>query len=83
MAIGRVGTRAAFSALSQRGVRSRAGVVRLTWLPAEPGDESTTPPVRVAYAIGRPVGTAVVRNRLRRRLRAAMAELAPESGTYL
>jgi ribonuclease P protein component len=31
--------------------------------------------VRVAYAIGRPVGPAVVRNRLRRQLRAAWREL--------
>jgi ribonuclease P protein component len=29
---------------------------------------------RVAYAIGRPVGTAVRRNRLRRRLRAILAD---------
>ena len=31
--------------------------------------------VRVAYAIGRRVGPAVVRNRVRRRLRAAVREL--------
>lgn len=31
-------------------------------------------PPRVAYAVGRPVGTAVVRNQVRRRLRAAVAE---------
>ena len=31
--------------------------------------------VRVAYAIGRPVGPAVVRNRVRRRLRAAVREI--------
>jgi ribonuclease P protein component len=39
----------------------------------------------VAYAIGRRVGGAVVRNRLRRRLRAIVAELAPElvPGAYL
>jgi ribonuclease P protein component len=30
----------------------------------------------VAFAIGRRTGTAVVRNRIRRRLRAALAELA-------
>ena len=40
-----------------------------------------TEPPRVAYAIGRPVGGAVVRNRVRRRLRAATrahaGELAP------
>lgn len=36
--------------------------------------------VRVAYAIGRKVGTAVVRNRLRRRLRAAVRELDRSTG---
>lgn len=38
---------------------------------------------RVAYAIGRKVGGAVVRNRLRRRLRAVLADLQPGSGAYL
>ncbi len=38
---------------------------------------------RVAYAVGRPVGTAVARNRLRRRLRAVVRELAPPPGAYL
>jgi ribonuclease P protein component len=32
--------------------------------------------VRVAYAVGRRVGPAVVRNRLRRQLRAAVREIA-------
>jgi ribonuclease P protein component len=32
-------------------------------------------PPRVAYAVGRKVGPAVVRNQVRRRLRAAVAEL--------
>jgi ribonuclease P protein component len=36
--------------------------------------------VRVAYAIGRQVGTAVVRNKLRRRLRAAVRELDRSTG---
>jgi ribonuclease P protein component len=36
--------------------------------------------VRVAYAIGRKVGPAVVRNRLRRRLRAAVREIDTTSG---
>ena len=47
-------------------------------------------PPRVAYAIGRRVGSAVVRNRVRRRLRAIVAEaarptgeLAPGPGAYL
>jgi ribonuclease P protein component len=46
-----------------------------------PGD-----PPRVAFAIGRPVGNAVVRNRLRRRLRALSREHAAEFAaghTYL
>ena len=49
-----------------------------------PGDPSLPP--RVAYAVGRRVGPAVVRNRVRRRLRAAAqahrAELLP-GGAYL
>lgn len=36
--------------------------------------------VRVAYAVGRRVGNAVVRNRLRRRLRAAVREIDAERG---
>ena len=48
-----------------------------------PGDD--TDPPRVAYAVGRGVGGAVVRNRLRRRLRTVMTELGPRlgSGAYL
>jgi ribonuclease P protein component len=40
---------------------------------------------QVAYAIGRKVGSAVVRNRLRRRLREVTRRLAPEMapGAYL
>ena len=35
--------------------------------------------LRVAYAIGRPVGTAVTRNRVRRRLRALVREVDQRS----
>jgi ribonuclease P protein component len=35
-------------------------------------------PPSVAYAVGRSVGTAVTRNRVRRRLRALVAEAATE-----
>lgn len=40
-------------------------------------------PPRVAFAIGRRTGSAVARNRLRRRLRSMLEELDPPSGAYL
>jgi ribonuclease P protein component len=43
--------------------------VSVAWVPGAKGD-----PVRVAYAVGRRTGAAVVRNRLRRRLRAIVAD---------
>jgi ribonuclease P protein component len=58
--------RAIFRALAQ-GRRRRRGVVMVSCAVVGPGTE----PPRVAYAVGRRVGTAVVRNRVRRRLRAA------------
>ena len=76
----RVRDRATFAAL-RSGRRGHAGPVRVMWLP-EPG--ATTPP-RLAFAVGRRVGGAVARNRVRRQLRAVAAELAPalEPGAYL
>lgn len=52
----------------------------VTWAPADDGKTA-----RVAYAIGRTVGGAVVRNRVRRRLRAVVAEIEPQlpPGAYL
>jgi len=73
----RVRDRASFAALRREGERRRAGPLTVTRLA-----DGSTPP-RVAYAIGRPVGTAVDRNRLRRRLRAIVAGLDLEPGTYL
>jgi ribonuclease P protein component len=66
--IGRFGDRATFDALRRDGRRVRRGPMTVTYLPG--GTDA-----RVAYAIGRSVGSAVVRNRLRRRLRAAAREL--------
>jgi ribonuclease P protein component len=76
--IGRIRTRRGFAALGERGRRARHGALRLTALLDEDADRP-----EVAFAIGKAVGPAVVRNRLRRRLRAAMAELAPPPGRYL
>lgn len=52
----------------------------MTWL----ASDDTTPP-RVAYAVGTAVGGAVTRNRVRRRLQAGVASVAPDlgPGTYL
>lgn len=51
--------------------------------------DGSTPP-RVAYSVGRPVGPAVTRNRVKRRLRAVLADIAgpegalpPGPGAYL
>lgn len=66
--IWRIRERSVFARLSQDGLRTRAGVLWCTFLP----DPSASPP-RVAFAIGRAVGPAVVRNHLRRRLRALLS----------
>jgi ribonuclease P protein component len=71
--IGRFGDRATFDALRRDGRRVRRGPMTVTYLPG--GTDA-----RVAYAIGRSVGSAVVRNRLRRRLRAAARELDAPGG---
>lgn len=79
-ALGRVSDAATFRELRRAGRRVRSGPITVTWLP----DLAEGPP-RLAFAIGRPVGNAVVRNRLRRRFRALFAELAlvVRPGTYL
>ncbi|MGV3758483.1 MAG: ribonuclease P protein component [Actinomycetota bacterium] len=80
--IWRVTDRASFDALRQ-GRRSRVGAVTVTYLPA-PTDLD---PPRVAFQVGRRTGNAVVRNRIRRRLRAGLRDLrqrgALPAGTYL
>ena len=77
--IWRVERRDTFEAL-RHGRRCRQGPLTVSWIPGDP-----TEPPRVAYAIGRRVGGAVVRNRLRRRLRAVIREQAAvmRAGVYL
>lgn len=76
--IGRIRDRQSFDRLRRDGVRLRIDPLWCTFLP-EP-DAATA---RVAFAIGRPTGNAVVRNRLRRRLRAALAAADPPPGLVL
>ncbi len=76
--IGRVRTRAEFERLRRDGRRVR---IEPFWC-SHLGDQSANPP-RVAFAISRAVGNAVIRNRLRRRLRAVIAELELPPGLYL
>jgi ribonuclease P protein component len=76
MRTARVRGRAAFVALRHQGRRSRRRAVQVTFVA---GDG----PPAVAFSIGRAVGTAVVRNRLRRRLRSILAELTLDRGNYL
>jgi ribonuclease P protein component len=75
--IWRVRGQSAFQALA-RGRRRRAGSLEVRT--AVLG--STTEPPRVAFSVGRSVGDAVTRNRVRRQLRAALRENASrlESG---
>lgn len=56
----------------------RHGPLTVVWV----GDPSQTPP-RVGYAISRKVGTAVVRNQLRRRLQALVPAIDVPAGVYL
>lgn len=75
----RIRDRATFEELRRSDARARRGPVTVTY-----AESTTAGMARVAYAVGRRCGNAVERNRIRRRLRAAVAEadtLAP--GAYL
>lgn len=67
-----------FQRLRSEGRRWSSGPVWCLYRPAEP-----TAPPRVAFAIGRTVGSAVVRNRLRRRLREILRRADLPAGDFL
>lgn len=79
----RISDRATFEAL-RSGRRIRRGAISVTFVP--PLAARPTPP-RVAFAVGKTIGGAVVRNRVRRRLRAAVRTLQQQgrlpAGAYL
>ena len=73
--------------LKKRGEFLRVASARLKFvmpsliLQARPHDESDAEdmaPIRVGFTVSRRVGNAVIRNRVRRRLRAAAEEIMPE-----
>jgi ribonuclease P protein component len=76
--IWRIRDRATFERLAREGRRARAGVLWCTFLP----DPHEQPP-RVAFALGRAIGSAVVRNRVRRRLRSILLHIDVPAGVYL
>jgi ribonuclease P protein component len=83
MAIGRVRDQRTFRALRRSGRRARSGPVAVTALLDAGSQAGQGEVARVAFAVGRRVGPAVVRNRVRRRLRAAVRELDVPPGAYL
>lgn len=76
--IGRIRDRDAFVRLRRDGVRVGIDPLWCSFL----HDPSLRPP-RVAFAIGRAVGSATRRNLLRRRLRALLAEMDVPPGLLL
>ncbi len=76
-----VSSKRTFAALGSTGRKGASGPVRIRFLAHADGTRT----VQVAYAISKRTGNAVVRNRIRRRLRAAVdivaGEMAP--GAYL
>jgi ribonuclease P protein component len=73
--VGRITSRAAFAEVQRARARGASGPVRATFAPADEAASGVFP--QVGYAIGRHCGSAVVRNRLRRRARAVVREEAP------
>lgn len=76
----RVSDRATFVALRTASRRARRGPVTVAYTTIGQG-----PQPRVAYAIPKSVGSATLRNRIRRRLRAALSGIADDlpAGAYL
>jgi ribonuclease P protein component len=78
---GRVRTRRQFALFATPTGRGQSGPLRISFVK----QTSEDPSVNVAYAISRKVGNAVIRNRMRRRLRSLIDNLIPQPqpGNYL
>lgn len=73
--IGRLSGRSAFARLRAEGTKAGKGPIRVISR-CEGHRASSTSPARIAFAIPRSVGNAVVRNRTKRRLTAALRDLS-------
>lgn len=71
-----------FEAVRQSPHKVRGGPLRISWVPSADANQRFGRAC-VGYAIGRRAGGAVVRNRIRRRIRAVMTDLSPPPGDYL
>lgn len=80
VAVGRIRSRDTFESIRRSGVRGGYGPIRIRFT-----DQTSSSEAQFAYALGKRIGSAVVRNRLRRRLRAIVTEMGPEllPGAYL
>jgi ribonuclease P protein component len=78
--VGRISTRAAFADLQRSRCRGASGPVRAVFVAAdaEGDDQGQAVFPQVGYAVGRQCGGAVVRNRLRRRMRGVARLCAPD-----
>lgn len=76
---GRVRTRRQFALFASPTARGRSGPLSVSYV------AGPLPEVAAAFAIGRPVGPAVARNRIRRRLRDLLDRIEPRPlpGKYL
>lgn len=72
--IGPVRDRATFVALRRSATVGRCGAVAIRFSSDVVPPNEGEPPLRVAYSVGKRVGSAVERNRVRRRLREIMAQ---------
>jgi ribonuclease P protein component len=100
LTVGRITSRAAFAELQRSRARGSSGSVRAVFTPAPAPTASSSPTPstpstpsstagdvfpQVGFAVSRQCGSAVVRNRLRRRARAVVRSEAPQlpRGRYL
>ena len=78
--VGRIESRDTFLALRRSSYRGRSGPIAVRYV-----TDDASGAIRAAYAINRKVGNAVVRNRLRRRMRAIVTSYATDlpAGAYV